>query len=80
MKLRLSILFQMERILIPPGRDPRRRPSKPRPTPQLLQTETHRLGLMKTGERKGIKMEERERRTEGRAEEKNGGERKKSGK
>jgi hypothetical protein len=33
--------------------------------PQLLQIETHRLGLTKTGERKGKKMEKRERRTEG---------------
>jgi hypothetical protein len=46
-----------------------RRPSRPRPTPQLLQAETHRLGLMKTGERKGKKMEERTEKR-GRAEEK----------
>ena len=37
-----------------------RRPSRPRPTPQLLQAVAHRLGLMKTGERKGKKMEESE--------------------
>ena len=50
-----------------------RRPSRPRPTPQLLQAVAHRLGLMKTGERKGKKMEESEYRAKWKRKEKKKG-------